>query len=159
MQISKIRAYEFCLFLACSPMEVQSPSDYIKLQRLRKKIQEENKDFEEKFEKYKIKFNKEKSIFVEALKEFKFDEEKLKEKAAEFDAQLTAIMEPDINELNKYVEENGKVIFEIETEDLAPAKKLFEKIVKVNDIEVNYGAKMWADPEAYLDIAALLGIS
>jgi len=161
LQISKLRAHELCIFLSCSPLEIKNPSDYLKLQKFRKLVEKENGEFEEKMKGYKEKREKEAKPFREALEQLKFDQEALKEKAKEFELQLVSIMEQDTKELNEYVEQHGKdfLTIDIDSEELSQARKLFEKVVKINDIEVNYGAKMWPEIESYVEIAALLGIS
>jgi predicted ribosome quality control (RQC) complex YloA/Tae2 family protein len=161
IQIKKLRAHEFSKFLACSPLEVPNPKSYLKLQRLRIAVDKANSEFKGYMDKYMEDLEKEMKPFREALQQFRNDPEEFKAKADEFDGQIAEIMKERSEEAEKHAEKHGLELISVPVneEELAQARLHFEKLTKVGEREVPNGAIMWGKPEAYVEMAELLGIN
>lgn len=160
IQAQRIRLYELSRFLACSPLEVQDAKTYLKLQRLRKSLEKANSDLQDRMDSFRKRQEEEAKPFRQALSELKLDPEAMKAKAAEFDAQVIALMREEFEELQAYLEKEGKekLSVVVDSEEWAQARMHFEKLVKNLGNEVSNGARFWSDPEAYIEIAELLGV-
>jgi len=161
IQIKKIRAQELVGFLKgkCGPSEITDIKSYSKIQRFRISLEKGISDFKEKYDDFRKRIEVEMAPFQQELQMLRFSPEQLKKRQEEIDLYIDQILKEEKEALDRFVKDHGDEVVQITVneEDLNQVRLYFEKIEKIEDKELTKGATFWISPDAYLEVAEILG--